>query len=170
MIVLRKPYRPSLETNVVVADVLAGAIDGSNYVYRTTYKYKRDRITVYYNGQALHSPYDFDQTGDTEITFKYTVPLSDEKVRATYELEGVGYGNIVRGQQVVAIGSISQDIHFGVSLPNFYYSTDVELTTTDGAPSVYSYVIGSKTVNGFTVFFSGVIDTANYVIDWAISP
>ena len=40
MIVLRKPYRPSLETNTVVADVLTGAIDGSNYVYRTTYKYK----------------------------------------------------------------------------------------------------------------------------------
>jgi hypothetical protein len=170
MIILRKPYRKQAQENgVVVADVLsAGANAG---VYHTTYKYKRDRITVYYNGQALHSPYDFDQTGEDEITLiDYVFPLSDEKLRATYELEGFVYGQMLSGQQPIPIGAISQQINFGISLANNLYNVDIQLTTTDGEPSVYSYVVASKAVNGFIVYFSGVIDSSNYVIDWAVSP
>lgn len=170
MIILRKPYRKQAQENgVVVADVLSAGSGAG--VYHTTYKYKRDRITVYYNGQALHSPYDFDQTGDDEITLiDYVFPLSDEKLRATYELEGFVYGEMLHGQQPVPIGAISQQINFGISLSNTIYRVSIELTTTDGSPSIYSYVVANKAVNGFTVYFSGVIDSSNYVIDWAVSP
>ena len=48
------------------------------------------------------------------------------------------------------------------------YNVNVELVTSDGNPSVYSSVVGSKTVNGFTVFFSGEIDTGNYILEWEV--
>jgi hypothetical protein len=77
---------------------------------------------------------------------------------------------MLHGQQPVAINSISQQINFGISLSNNVYRVNIELTTTDGAPSTYSYVVANKAVNGFIVYFSGVIDSNNYVIDWAVSP
>lgn len=172
MIVLRKPYRhEKQDTTVIVADELAGNLDGINRTFRTTYRYKRDRITVYYNGQALHAPYDFDQTGLDEITFVDLIPqYPDEKLRATYELEGFEYGVALKGQLPIPMGVSSKQVVFSTTLSNAFYSVSTELTSTDGNPSVYSYVIASKTVNGFTVYFSGVIDTPNYVLDWAVSP
>jgi hypothetical protein len=169
MIVLRKPYRQ--HTTVIVADELAGALDGVNRTFRTTYKYKRDRITVYYNGQALHAPYDFDQTGEDEIVFVDLIPqYPDEKLRATYELEGFEYGIALKGQLPIPMGVSSKQVVFSTTLTNIFYSVSTELTSTDGNPSVYSYVIANKTVNGFMIYFSGVIDTPNYILDWAVRP
>jgi len=172
MIILRKPYRQQKPTtSVVVADELVGEKNGINKIFHTTHKYKRDRITVYYNGQALHAPYDFEQTGDNEITFIDLIPqYPDEKLRATYELEGADYGVVLKGQQPIPVGVSQKRILFGVSLSNSYYSLNTELFSNTGVPSIYSYVVGEKTVDGFTVFFSSVIDTPGYILEWAVSP
>jgi hypothetical protein len=173
MIILRKPYKPIEDkTNVVVADFLSGNLDGSNQLFKTTYKYKRDRITVHYNGQAMHCPYDFEQTGDDEIKFLFVMPLPDENVRATYELDGSLYGHVgmFSGSEPVAMGSISHTVSFSLPLSNDYFKLNVELVTTDGSPSVFSFVVGNKNMHGFTVFFSGVIDTPNYKLEWVVHP
>lgn len=84
MIILRKIALESQQS--VIADTVSGTIDSSNQTFYTSYEYKVDHITVYYNGQALHPNYDFTQTGANEITFIYVQPNSGDNLKATYEL------------------------------------------------------------------------------------
>lgn len=84
MIILRKIALPPGNCTVV-ADTVSGTLDGSNKVFYTTYDYETDRIDLHLNGQALHSPNDFTQTGSNEITLIYDAPESDAVITATYE-------------------------------------------------------------------------------------
>jgi len=172
MIILRKIALPAAQeiyrNGTIVADTISGSLDGSNQTFYTTYKYKQDRIDLHFNGQALHAPYDFDQTGDNEITLIYIKPESDEHLRATYEIDTSGYDPSYRGATPVLFNAVSQDVVFPSPLADVSYNANIELVTSDGNPSVYSSVVGSKTVNGFTVFFSGEIDTGNYILEWEV--
>ncbi len=67
-----------------VAETVSGTIDGSNQVFYTTYDYEPGAISLLYNGQALHSPDDFLETGPNEITLTYLTPETDDVLRATY--------------------------------------------------------------------------------------
>jgi len=58
-----------------------------------------------------------------------------------------------------------------VTFPNAFSSTDYVLTlslanTADANPSVYPILITDKTTTGFTVDFSGEIDSSNYHLNW----
>jgi len=86
MIILRKPGRRII--TVIIADEIGGVRDGSNQVFTTTYDYEPHRINFFYNGQALHSPDDFDETGSNEITLKYIYPDDTDELRADYEMLG----------------------------------------------------------------------------------
>jgi len=172
MIILRKLAPPSTQeiyrSGVVVADTVSGTLNGSNQVFYTTYKYKRDRIDLHLNGQALHAPDDFKQTGDNEITLIYIKPESDENLRATYEIDTASYDPSYRGATPVLLNAVSQNVVFPSPLSDVNYNVNTELVTSDGNPSVYSVVVGNKTKNGFTVFFSGEIDSNNYVLEWEV--
>lgn len=172
MIILRKIAPPSTQeiyrSGTVVADTLSGTLDGSNQTFYTTYKYRKDHITVYYNGQALHPDYDFHQTGDNEFQFIYVAPLSDENIRATYELDSSSLDPSYRSKVAIPLGAISKSVIFPTPLPDATYNVNVELVTADGSPSVYSYVVAQKTAAGFTVFFSGEIDSNNYILEWEV--
>lgn len=171
MIVLRKPARQTAEglrSGVVVADFMQGAVNGMNQTFETTYNYIRDRITVYYNGQALHSPWDFVQTGDNEIQFIYITPAPGEKLRATYEVEGSRPGTYLTGSQALSIGDLTKTVYLGTTLSGTDYRINSELVSTDGTPCVYSYVIGDKTTNSFKIYLSGVMDTNNYTLEWMV--
>jgi len=172
MIILRKIALPEMQeiyrSGVVVADTISGTLNGSNQTFYTTFNYKRDRIDLHLNGQALHAPNDFYQTGDNEITLIYDMPEADENLRATYEVDTTSYDPSYRGATPVLLNAVSQDIVFPAPLADVSYNINKELVTSDGDPSVYSSVVGSKTVAGFTVFFSGEIDTNNYILEWEI--
>ncbi len=170
MIILRKIAPAQADTGVIVADTISGTIDGSNKVFYTTYRFKPNRIDLHYNGQALHSPDDFTQTGDNEITLIYVAPEPGELLRATYELHGTDYADAVsiKGFVAIPLGAVSQLVTFPTSQSDTSYNVNTELVTSDVNPSVYSSVVGNKTVNGFTLFFSGEIDTTNYVLEWEI--
>lgn len=90
MIVLRKPERRILISTVIIADELSGVRNASNQVFHTTYDYKRERIQVFYNGQALHSPDDFLETTTSgllnEVTLVHIKPDSTDELRADYQL------------------------------------------------------------------------------------
>jgi len=172
MIILRKIASPSdqeiYRSGTVVADTIAGALNGSNKTFYTTYNYKHDHITVYYNGQALHPDNDFYQTGDNEFQLIYIEPLPDENIRATYELNASSLDPSYRSRVSVPLGATSQSITFVSPLPDTTYNISVDLVTSDTSPSVYGWVIAQKTINGFTVFFSGEIDSSNYVLEWEV--
>ena len=172
MIILRKIALPTPQEinrkGTIVADTLSGTLDGSNQIFYTTYTYRRDRIDLHYNGQALHEPYDFVQSGDNEVTLIYIKPESDEHLRATYEIDTSTYDPSYRGATPVLFNAVSQDIVFPSPLPDLTYNVNIELVTSDGNPSVYSSVVGNKQLDRFTVFFSGEIDTGNYILEWEV--
>ena len=172
MIILRKIAPPGVQeiyrNGTIVADTVSGTLDGVNKVFYTTYKFRPDRIDLHYNGQALHMPNDFIQTGDNEITLIYDAPLADEHLRATYEIDTSVYDPSYRGATPVLLGAVSQDVVFPSPMSDLLFNINTELVTSDGKPSIYSLVVGSKSVNGFTVFFSGEIDTGNYILEWEI--
>lgn len=172
MIILRKIALPAAQeiyrNGTIVADTISGTLNGSNQVFYTTYSYRRNRIDLHFNGQALHEPYDFEQTGDNEITLKYIMPESDEHLRATYEIDTSVVMPSYRGATPILFNVVSQNVVFPSPLTDVSYNVNTELVTTDGKPSVYSSVVGSKTTAGFTVFFSGEIDTGNYILEWEV--
>lgn len=84
MIILRRT-RPGRE--IRLAEALSGIKDNNNQVFVTPNKYKSNRISVLYNGQALHSPEDFIESGDAEVTFLYIKPHVDDVLRVTYEID-----------------------------------------------------------------------------------
>jgi hypothetical protein len=173
MIILRKIAIPAAQevyrNGTIVADTISGTLNGSNKIFYTTYSYKRDRIDLHLNGQALHAPNDFEQTGDNEITLIYDAPWPDENLRATYEVDTADLTPDYRGATPVLFNAVSQAVVFPSPLSDTSYNINSELVTSDGNPSIYSSVVGSKTVSGFTVFFSGEIDTGNYILEWDVS-
>jgi hypothetical protein len=53
---------------------------------------------------------------------------------------------------------------------NTDYTISVNLANTvDTPPSIYSSIITSTTVSGFSVIFSGDIDSDNYVLHYAVA-
>ena len=58
-----------------------------------------------------------------------------------------------------------------VTFPGTFYAADYTLTTdientTDSKPSVFASIISAKSNSGFTVLFSGDMDTSNYKLNW----
>ena len=168
MIILRRLAPSAQQSGSVIADTMTGTINGSNRIFYTSYNYRSEHITVYYNGQALHPSYDFLQTDDNEITFIYITPTSGDNIRASYELDTSSYNPNIKGSESVVLGSTSHVITFLPAQANTSYNLSVDLVTSDISPSVYSYVISNKTTAGFTVVFSGEIDSSNFVLEWEV--
>ena len=152
-----------------IAGTLSGTQDGVNQVFTTEYDYEPGSISVLYNGQALHSPDDFTESGDNEITFIYLKPYSDTVLRANYErseCEGADSGS-KRGRQNISNGVEQVSVTFSEAFSSTNYVVTTNLVNTnDSYPSVFPYIIGTKTPGGFTVYFQGEIDSSNYVLEW----
>ena len=173
MIVLRKLAQPQeteiIRNGTIVADTLSGTKNNSNQTYYTTYSYRRDRIDLHYNGQALHSPEDFSQgPAGNQVVFTYITPFPDDVLRATYEMSDSDLEPSTRNRTPIPFGAVQHTILFTTPLTDTNYNINSDLITSDSDPSIYSYVIANKTVNGFTVFFSGEIDSSNYVLEWIV--
>jgi len=85
MIILRRPTAPA--SIIILAEEPQGDINGLNQTYTTEYIYRPGRIEVIYNGQVLHSPDDFDESGPQEVTLKYLYPDPTDELRITYEVD-----------------------------------------------------------------------------------
>ena len=107
MIILRKPAQYGGGASVAVAQTLSGNLDGANKVFQTPHEYEPSRISVMYNGQSLHSPEDFEETGLDQITLNYIVPFDDDILRATYEYLGGSAGTSDHGE----LDGLSGDDH-----------------------------------------------------------
>jgi len=75
------------------------------------------------------------------------------------------------GRQAISNGSSQVTVTFSTALSNTNYTVNVSLeNTTDSPPSIYAFIVSSKTTTGFTVTFMGDIDSANYVLNWSVIP
>lgn len=212
MIILRKPKAPS--SIIILAEEPAGAINGLNQTYSTEYIYRSSRIEVIYNGQVLHSPDDFEESGPQEFRLKNVYPDNTDELRVNYEVDScnadpsshnslphfftqlvdtpsnynnsgglyvrvkddrsglefvnVPPTNIVRiGRQNLAQGIPSTAVTFEEPFDSTDYVLITELeNTTDACPSLYPTIITEKSTTGFSVDFTGEIDTDNYYLNW----
>lgn len=73
------------------------------------------------------------------------------------------------GQAAIANAATTVTVTFGTaeSDTNYYPVISIE-NLTDSPPSIYAMIVSAKTVNGFTVTFSGPMDSANYKLNWRI--
>lgn len=255
MIILRKPKtQPGV---ILLAEVPSGIIDGANQVYTTAYNYRPGKIQVFYNGQALHEPDDFTETGYNEFTLTHMLPDGTDELRVTYEVDGcigpvpsncvteddlyftilldtpddyIGHGgeivvvkdnetglefvtasgidfrttflelldtpttysgfenqivtvkadgtgleftttsgvlNEQSGVENIPNGADSKSVTFPWAFSNSDYALVTELeNTTDSKPSVYASLVSAKSSSGFTVLFSGDIDSNHYKLNW----
>ena len=67
-------------------------------------------------------------------------------------------------------GVVSTNITFDYPMidTNFQVVTGI-VNNVDASPSQYGMVVKNVTVNGFTVDFSGAMDTDNYALNWMAS-
>lgn len=152
---------------VGIAETVSGTLDNNNQVYTTSNDYIPGSISLSYNGQLFHNPDDFLETGSNEITLIYIKPHVEDVLRAMYEYDDCIGADSANGKQPLLFGSSSQYVAFVTVFPDTNYVITTNLTNeTDVDPSLYPAIVSSKTVSGFTVQFSGDMDSDNYVLEW----
>ena len=72
-----------------------------------------------------------------------------------------------RGVQVIPAGTNSVSVGFisPFSNTNYYILVTME-NIIDSPVSIYSYIITDRRLNGFTVSFSGDMESDNYKLNW----
>lgn len=85
MIVLKRTAPKTVVRYYEIAGTLSGTLDESNQVFSTEYNYVPNRISVLYNGQALHTNDDFIESGPNEVTLIYLKPGTEDVLMANYE-------------------------------------------------------------------------------------
>ena len=71
------------------------------------------------------------------------------------------------GRTALALNDSSKSVTFPNAFPDTNYSVTCNLNnTTDANPSIYPLIITAKATTGFTVLFSGDIDSNNYFLEW----
>ena len=74
------------------------------------------------------------------------------------------------GQTSIATDLTSVTINFTKRKKSLkYIISSILVNTVDSTPSIYSYMITNKTLDGFTILFSGPLDSSNYMVDWIFS-
>jgi len=77
---------------------------------------------------------------------------------------------VITGQESLGNGDSTASITFVSAEADTNYSIGYSLVNTvDSPPSIYASIVTEKTVDGFTVTFSGPLDSANYTLDWSIT-
>lgn len=71
------------------------------------------------------------------------------------------------GRTLLAFDDYSKSVVFGTAFSDINYSLSVMMRNiVDSPPSIYPMIVTVTTVSGFSVLFSGDIDSNNYYLDW----
>lgn len=71
------------------------------------------------------------------------------------------------GRVALALDDDSKTVSFGTPLGSVNYSLSVIMRNTiDASPSIYPMIVTGTTVSGFSVLFSGDIDSNNYYLEY----
>lgn len=112
-------------------------------------------------------------SNDTNLADDSPTALITEHAVKTYvdtEITEVISLESVNGWEHVAQGDTTATIIFDVPQVDSLYSVVGNLVNEiDPQPSIYGHIIKEKTLTGFTVLFSGSIDSNNYYFDWILS-
>lgn len=113
--------------------------------------------------------YNLDEdSGEAENSPKIITPDSEDVSGGNKRWRLLGKVTDSReGRQSLANGQISTNISFDFPFDDTGFQVVCTfVNTTDSSPSQYGYVVTAKTVSGFTVEFSGAMDSNNYELHW----
>ena len=136
MITLVKPYKQPQPRSVAIAQLLTGNVDGSNKTFVTPHEYEPGRISLLYNGQSLHSPDDFEETGSNELKLIYITPRIGDILRASYEYLGGTSGGTIGVSDHGELSGLSDDDHLQYhndTRGDFRYYTKSEIDSMLGS-------------------------------------
>jgi hypothetical protein len=97
-------------------------------------------------------------------------PINDYDLatKSYVDTESEGDGITLRGRTSVSNGAATVTVSFD-DLGHTNYTVNATLVnTSDAPPSIYMFIVSAKTVNSFTIIFTGDMDSANYFIDWML--
>lgn len=117
---------------------------------------------------SLASMYGIIVTEKTQygFTVKFSSPLDSINYKLSWN---INTNATIIGTDVFVNGQDTHTVNFGYSLPsNDYAISTAMVNELDATPSIYSFVVTDKDVNGFTIQLSSPIDSANYALDWNI--
>ena len=76
-------------------------------------------------------------------------------------------GGIKTGREALSLNDSSKSVTFTSAYADTNYTISVMMNNTvDANPAIYPTIISAKATTGFTVLFSGDIDSANYELEW----
>jgi len=127
------------------------------------YKYVNVQVIDDNDKAIIPDEITFNSTSQLTVTF-----LSAESGYAAVTSGGGTAGaGIAAGRVTLSTDDVTADVTFDLPQANTTYAVVVSISNSvDTTPSEYSYTITDKTVNGFTVLFSGPIENDNYILEW----
>lgn len=99
-------------------------------------------------------------------TVSGVTPVSDYDLATKAYVDASGIDH--HGRQAIANDSCTVSVTFA-DLGHTNYTVNATLeNTSDSPPSIYAFIVSSKTSTGFTVTLMGDTDSANYVLNWTV--
>jgi len=94
-------------------------------------------------------------------------PTQDNDLATKWYVDQVTGMHKETGREALALNDSSKAVTFSTAFGDTNYSVSTMLNnTTDASPSIYPMIITNRTSTGFTVLFSGDIDSNNYELEW----
>ena len=162
MIILRKTITPTQGSvcYVAVAQELSGSVNGVNKVFTTPHDYRSNRISLLFNGQALHSPNDFLETGVNQITFNHIAPIDRDVVRVMYEYDTTTSGALDHGD----LDGLLDDDHpqyLSEARGDARYYTHSEVNSMIGVSRTGQFSLASGTSSA-SISYNAALPTIDY--------
>ena len=156
----------------LIQTVLRGDANGSTKIYHAgSQVFETDTTGVIITGsiQLLSGTSVDEISTDTTLAGNSDDAIPTQKAVKTY-VDSFVAQETTNGIEPVLQGDSTAEISFDVAQVDENYSVVGNLVNElDNAPSIYGHIIRNKTKDGFTVLFSGPMDSANYKFDWITS-
>jgi hypothetical protein len=107
-------------------------------------------------------------SNDTTLSSASTAAcVTEYAIKEYVDNNTVNPSNVRKGRESLSLNDSDVSVTFGTAFSDANYTLVGTLTnTSDSPPSIYSYIISSKDASGFTMTFSGEMDSGNYVLEW----
>lgn len=161
MIILRKTASPTPGTSAAIAQELSGAVNGVNKIFTTPHNYRSNRISLLFNGQSLHSPNDFLETGNNQITFTYITPVVRDVLRVMYEYDTTTGGGTSDHGELTGLGDDDHPQYLSVARGDARYYTHDEVDSMIGISRTGQFSLASGTSSA-SISFNSSFSTTDY--------
>lgn len=163
MIILRKITTSTQGSgaSVAIAQGLSGTVNGINKIFTTPHDYRSNRISLLFNGQSLHSPNDFLETNNNEITLINIAPIGRDVLRVMYEYDTVASGGVSDHGDLDGLLDDDHPQYLSESRGDARYYTHSEVDSMVGISRTGQFSLASGTSSA-SISFNSSFTTIDY--------